>query len=932
MTKKEQQNPFTSCISVSQKFFGIAVFCIFLFGVVAGILYPDERDTIDTDCRLFNPPWERVLDTGERIPVELPGKVAAEYGEPVTLVTSLPENLQKGEMLCFRAIWQDVDIYIDGELRESYTTKDSRPFGINSTMRYITVALNESDSGKELTYISTSFSKYTGDMRDSYIGDLLSIWMHFFETSGTQTIVALFLLLLSLLCIIICFILKYTYKKPLALAHLAWTLFLCSFWMLSEVPFRQLVVKNISILSSFTYWTLMLIPIPLLTFMNEIQTGRYQKLFALPIIYSSVTSVLGTVLQVFDIVQFVQFVSVIHIGIILAILCIIITITLDTFRKYITDYLFVGIGIYGMLLTAIIEMILYYMGAIISLGTILAIGLLFLLIMAIIKTGQDLFYSEKKKQQAIVAREAQAKFLANMSHEIRTPINAIIGMNEMILRENTDTAVEEYALNIQNASTMLLGLVNDVLDFTKIESGQLELVEDNYSLPQLLQDERLLLQARASGKPISTMLDVAPDLPTTCIGDELRIKQILTNLLSNAVKYTQQGMVTLKAFSIPIEKDMIQLCFSVIDTGIGIRPEDRSKLFDSFKRLELNKNRNIQGTGLGLNIAKQLTEQMNGTITVSSEYGKGSTFTVRIPQRVVNSKPIGDFEITLKQFRTEKQISESLFTAPDASVLIVDDNTINLTLMKSLLKRTLIRTDTASSGRECLKLAKQHKYDIIFMDHMMPDLDGVETLRMLRADQTNPNQNTIVIALTANAIAGCREMYLNYGFNDYFSKPVQSDKLEQLLIQHLPEAMVHTKQNTLTNPPETASKVSSSSPDTSTASLNLLEINRTTGLSYCGESEELYQEILAEFASQTNTFQTQLEEAYQTQNWKNYAITAHSIKSTARTIGATNLAELSLQHELAGKETNTEFITANYMHYTTALIQLAEYIRQNLLK
>ncbi len=722
---------------------------------------------------------------------------------------------------------------------------------------------------------------------------------------------------------------KCTYKKTLALSHLAWTLFLCSFWMLSEMPFRQLLIKNVSILSCFTYWALMLIPISLLLFMNEIQNGRYRKLYMLPLVYSTLVSIIGTALQLFDIVQFVQFVSIIHLGIVITILCIIITITLDTIHKRITDYLFVGIGIYGMLLTAIIEMVLYYTGALMSLGTILAIGLLFLLIMAIIKTGQDLFYSEKKKQQAILAREAQAKFLANMSHEIRTPINAIIGMNEMILRENSDSAVQEYALNIQNASTMLLGLVNDVLDFSKIESGQLELVEEPYSLPQLLLDERLLLQTRAAGRPISTVLDIAPDLPSGCIGDELRIKQILTNLLSNAVKYTRQGSITLKAFSKPLENDMIELSFSVIDTGIGIRPEDRSKLFDSFKRLELKKNRNIQGTGLGLNIAKQLTEQMHGTITVESEYGKGSAFTICIPQRVTDPQPIGSLEDRVKQIRTAKNISEGIFTAPDASILIVDDNTINLTLIKNLLKRTLIQVDTAASGRECLELTKHKKYDIIFMDHMMPDMDGVETLHLLRTDHTNPNQNTVVVALTANAIAGCREMYLNYGFNDYFAKPIQSDKLEQLLVQLLPDALVRRKQDdadTATTPaPAPAPAVNAPIPQ-------LFELDYASALSYCGESDELYQEILTEFCSQTEDFQAQLTTAYNNKDWKGYAIVAHGLKSTARTIGATCFSDLSRQHEIAGKEGNEAFISAEFTRYTTALNQLGDYIRQNKLQ
>jgi len=264
----------------------------------------------------------------------------------------------------------------------------------------------------------------------------------------------------------------------------------------------------------------------------------------------------------------------------------------------------------------------------------------------------------------------------------------------------------------------------------------------------------LLLEARTAEKPIATYFDIDPALPSKYLGDELRIKQILTNLLSNAVKYTKQGSVTLRATFKQLEETLVELSFSITDTGIGIKEEDLSQLFDSFKRLELSKNRNVQGTGLGLNIAKQLVDLMNGTITVQSEYGKGSTFTVTIPQQIMSRKPIGYMNPTSIGTR-HAETSEGSFSAPEAHILVVDDNAMNLSLMKALLKRTKIQVDTVSSGSECLNITKNKKYDIIFMDHMMPDLDGIETLHRLREDNSNPNQNGIIIVLTANAIAGC---------------------------------------------------------------------------------------------------------------------------------------------------------------------------------
>lgn len=791
MNKINKQNIFEGYIEAAKRIFGFITLIMLLVLLLGELILPNEWDKAESDCKVFEAEWQQILENGEKVSVEVPGKIPAEYGEIITLTTTVPQQVYAGEVICFRAIWQDVKIYIGDQLRQSYSTENTRVFGTNSATRYIFVELYEEDAGKELTYQFSSDSKYAGKMQTSYIGDRASVWIHLIMDSGARTVLSIFLLLLCLFCIIVCAVLKIVYKKELDLKYLAWALFFCALWMLSESEIRQLLFKNISIVSIYTYWSLMWIPVPLMIYINEIQKGHYKKVYIAPIAYSVVLLIVGTILQVLDIAQFVQRLVFIHVGLIFAIICIVTTIIIDAFKKRISAYLSVGIGVLGLLLSTVFEIVLYYIGSGLSIGTMVAFGLMFLLIMAIIKTGQDLLHTEQKKQQAILAREAQAKFLANMSHEIRTPINAIIGMNEMVLRENENKAVKEYAQNIQSASNMLLGLVNDILDFSKIEAGQLELVEAPYQFVPMMQDEILLLNARINGKPITTQIEISPNIPVRLLGDELRIKQVLTNLLSNAVKYTKKGSITLKVFSKQPDKDNVVLYFSIADTGIGIKEEDMSKLFSSFKRLELNKNRNIEGTGLGLNIAKQLVNLMHGDITVESVYGEGSTFTVSIPQRVMDRQPVGNFEEAVIERKKENHTSVNFFTAPGAAILIVDDNAVNRSVMRSLLKRIKIKVDLAAGGRECIELTKQNKYDIILMDHMMPELDGVETLHLLRKDETNPNHDTVVIALTANAIAGCREMYLEYGFNDYFAKPIQSDKLDALIYNHLPEELVH---------------------------------------------------------------------------------------------------------------------------------------------
>lgn len=920
----KKRNLVTSFIEASKIFFGAALFFTFLFLIIGEIVLPDERDKKKAECEVFEASWQQVLENGDRIPVVLPGKIEAEWGEIVTVVTELPEGIHDGQVIVFRPIWQDVEIYVDGELRQSYNTKDSRPFGTNSPFRYLFVELRDSDAGKELTYQFSSSSKYAGYMGKSYLGDRAYMWGYLLKESGMRIVIAVFVLLMSLFCIIICAILKVGYKRTLPLSYLAWAIFLCALWMLSEIEFRQVIVKNISVLTCYTYWSLMLISFPLIIYINDIQKGRYEKLLLCPLFYSGIVTVIGTILQVFDVVQFVQQLPVIHLGIIFSIACIIVTIIMDAIRKEMKDYLVVGIGIYVMLLTAVIEMILYYNGFGVSLGTVLAFGLIFLLITAIIKTGQDIVRTEKIKQQAIAAKEAQAQFLANMSHEIRTPINAVIGMNEMILRESNEETVREYARNIQSASNMLLGLINDILDFSKIESGKLELVEDSYCLAALLQDEQVLLEARTAGKPLTVQLEFDTDIPAKLYGDELRIKQILTNLLSNAVKYTKEGSVALKVFFQWKDEETIELGFSVIDTGMGIRQEDLSKLFDSFKRLDISKNRNIEGTGLGLNIAKQLVELMQGNITVESEYGKGSVFTVLIPQKVMGSGLLGDMMKSLQECRKEKEIlSTEIFTAPKAVILVVDDNAMNLSVIEELLKRTRINIDLAESGKECLEKTKHKVYDMILLDHMMPELDGIETLHMLRADSANPNWKNTVIALTANASAGSREMYLECGFDDYFSKPIQADKLEELLMRYLPKELVRMEKEDETEAKQSDRQEQDIKDD-------LLYIDYDTGMGYCLNSEELYYQILSSFCKQALKYLSQLETYFQNRDWKQYAIIAHGLKGNALNIGAENFSRLSRQHEYAAKEENAAFITAEYGKYITALKNLVDKIEQSL--
>lgn len=398
-----------------------------------------------------------------------------------------------------------------------------------------------------------------------------------------------------------------------------------------------------------------------------------------------------------------------------------------------------------------------------------------------------------RSERAIAASEAKSAFLSHMSHEIRTPINAVLGMNEMILRETEDPNIISYSQNIKNAGHSLLVIINDILDFSKIESGKMQIVNIDYHFSSAINDLINMVKVRMDRKGLDFILDIDPRIPNNLHGDEVRIKQVVTNILTNAAKYTEIGSVTLHVAineNSPVGTgEAVFLDVSVKDTGIGIKKENIEKLFTEFERFDLKKNRNIEGTGLGMAITKNLLELMGSVLNVESEYGAGSTFSFTIRQTVKDWTPVGDILTSADASAAKQMKYVPKFTAERARVLIVDDTAVNLVVFKGLLQKTKIQIDTADSGRGGLELMKENKYDIIFLDHMMPGMDGVETLKELRSLDTE-NKETPAVCLTANAVSGAKEFYIESGFTNYLTKPIDSEKLEEMIYEYLPKDLL----------------------------------------------------------------------------------------------------------------------------------------------
>jgi len=521
-------------------------------------------------------------------------------------------------------------------------------------------------------------------------------------------------------------------------------------------------------------------------------------------------------------------------------------------------------------------------------------GTLMLLILALVSAylfvvrtkAEESDALREAKQAAEDANNAKSIFLANMSHEIRTPINAIIGMNEMILRESQNPDIINYAQNSSAASETLLSLINDILDFSKIESGKFELVPENYKLNEVIKNLVNMMRPRAEKKNLAFTLQVNPNTENLLFGDSVRVRQIVINFLSNAVKYTRVGSVDFIVDGEKISDDKINLKFTVKDTGIGIHEEDIPKLFNDFERFDAKKNKNIEGTGLGLAITQKLVAMMNGKIEVKSVYGEGSTFTVILPQKIVGNELIGKIEE--KPHAAQEKYQPS-FIAPDADILVVDDNEMNLLVATNLLKATQVKVDTALSGMSCLKKLAERHYDLIFLDQMMPSLDGVQTLKMARAMEDNLSKDVPIIALTANAISGTREKLIAEGFTDYLSKPIDVKLMEKMLMNYLPAEKVLSS---------TQEKISAAEKPSEPVS-DLINVEK--GLEYSAGMTDFYKEFLLKFVSLKAEKQQKLQATFEAGDWKNYTICVHALKSTSLSIGGEKTSEAAKELEKAGK-------------------------------
>lgn len=893
----------------------------------------------------FNNGWELYRQDGEGIAIdELPYLGESDAGELLILENTIPKEYF-GMTMSFLSADKTLKVWLDGEAVYEFGVSDVRGFGQTpgSVVNFIDIPYSLAE-GKIRIEMCSPYDNYSAYISTVTIGKRDVLILKLITDNIFRIVCNLVIFVCGIIFFLLFIIQKLSGQDTGGMQYLCGYCVVASLYYIIETKTMHIFYGNQTMYSVLVFLCLMMMPFFIGLYYGNGVFSNYKKRWNVLLGLICVNILVQMVLQLFNIVDFMKMSFFSHA--LIAITVLVVAVSYLNISKTKKDKS-ITLGIIALLFMGAggtIDIVRMYVIAVGDMGKYSRLGTtVFSFIMLYQHFSQvirgyahnveenarllqnEMEFMEKKNEQlrkaselaeearqdAIAANAAKGKFLAHMSHEIRTPINAVLGMDTMILRESKDMQIKEYALDIQNAGQNLLALINDILDFSKIESGKLEIINVEYDFSSLIHDISNMIKAKAESKKLELCIHVDENLPSKLLGDDVRVRQVLVNLLNNSVKYTQEGTVTLNVDG-RIEGRKAVIDFSVVDTGIGIKEEDISKLFQEFERIEEKRNRNIEGTGLGINITTQLLLLMGSRLNVESTYGKGSRFYFTLEQQIVDSTPVGNLEERIKQQSTEYSYMAT-FTAPDAKILVVDDNATNLKVFVSLLKYTKVNVDVADSGKACLELVSEKAYDLIFLDHMMPEMDGIETLHRMKQLENSLCTNTPIVALTANAITGAKEMYLSEGFDAFLPKPINPEKLEQMILRLLPRDLL------LFDIEEGNEEVSEVKADVvyeeEEDELPMVDgVDWSYGFMHLPD-RELLMNTVEDFYKAIDVEADLLERFYveSKQNpemLEQYRIKVHSMKSSANLIGATMLGGMAKLLENAARNYDTEVIDA----------------------
>ena len=734
----------------------------------------------------LNEEWTVQVGQEPLFKVNLPVKFENKNNSKVSISRILPSDIDSYNCMMIESKRQEIYVYVDDELRASYTDEGQK-IGNSLPSSYLMVPIHNADAGLKVQIDFITDTYYSGNISNIYLGSEMSILIMLIKTNMIWLILIGVIAVIGFVCLTCYFMYRSTFSDSIQFLHLFLFSLFTTIWCFSQINIRQIFIKDLSVCESIGHCCFMLIPFSILLISNYFSDYRHPTFHQFGITVAIVSFLAQNIVHTGFGIDYFQLQPITQLYTFWILTTCIGSCVIDIFKGRLGNRYWVIVGFVGQVLGIIAEAVLTGMGVRYThLGYYILGSLVFVLSIAF-NIFLDFREVQRAKNEAENANKAKSMFLATMSHEIRTPINVVLGMNELIIRETASNIIRDYANNIAEAGKSLLSLVNDILDFSKIESGKMDIVCVDYNLKPLINDLVMMTKTRIGNKDIKLVLNIDETIPSKYYGDEVRIKQILTNILTNSVKYTEAGTIELTVRSAGRQDEDILLTFSVKDTGMGMKPENIEKLMSStFIRFDEQKNRNIEGTGLGVAITRQLLELMGSKLEIDSTYGSGSDFYFTLKQRVVDETALGAVE---QKTDSSKQKRKNSFTAKGANILAVDDTKTNLLVIKGLLKPYEMNVEVVSSGRECINKCKEKQYDVILMDHMMPEMDGIATLSELRKEKLITD-DTKVIALTANAISGAEEMYISNGFDGYLTKPIDVIALDLCLKKSLPNGRV----------------------------------------------------------------------------------------------------------------------------------------------